>query len=157
MAERVYDQIVDLPADALDYTSPDAPLSITMLVLHMAWAEAWWVRRISGAAVPDSLNRKIEKGRLEKIGEPPPTGYEASTLIEICQRVQREYSQPRLEGIENIDEVQTKDGVTFSVRGVVGQLAWHWIYHSGQIGLLRLLWGSDYKWRSEDIVALRPC
>jgi hypothetical protein len=38
----------------------------------------------------------------------------------------------------------------------MGQLAWHWTYHSGQIGLLRLLWGSDYQWRGEDIVALPP-
>ena len=26
----------------------------------------------------------------------------------------------------------------------------------GQIGLLRLLWGSDYQWKSEDIVSLAP-
>jgi len=58
--------------------------------------------------------------------------------------------------VEDIDEVLEKEGVTFTVRGVMGQLAWHWTYHSGQIGLLRLLWGSDYQWESEDIVALPP-
>jgi hypothetical protein len=156
MAERVYDQIVDLPADALDYTAQDAPLSITMLVLHMAWAEAWWVQRITGKKIPDSLHREIDKGSLGNIGQPPPTGYGASTLIEICRRLQREYSQPQLAAIEDIDRVLEKDGITFSARGVVGQLSWHWIYHSGQVGLLRLLWGSDYQWRSEDVVALPP-
>jgi hypothetical protein len=157
LAERVYDQIADLPSDALDYTAQDTPLNICMLVLHMAWAEAWWVQRISAVAIQDSLNREIEKGSLGKIGQPPPSGYTADTLIEICRRVQEEYSQRQLAGIEDIDEVLEKEEITFSVRGVMGQLAWHWTYHSGQIGLLRLLWGSDYQWTSEDVVALPPC
>jgi hypothetical protein len=127
-----------------------------MLVLHMAWAEAWWLRRITGFKIPDSLNEEIQKGSLGNIGGPPPSGYEASTLIEICRRVQGDCSQPRLGEVEDIDEVLEKEGVTFTVRGVMGQLAWHWTYHSGQIGLLRLLWGSDYQWESEDIVALPP-
>ena len=156
LAERVYDQIEDLPADALDFTARDAPLSITMLVLHMAWAELWWVRRICGAEIADSLNREVQRGALDKIGQPPPSGYGASELIAICRRAQGEYSRPGLAGIEDIDEVLKKDGFTFSVRGAMGQLAWHWSYHSGQVGLLRLLWGSDYQWRSEDILPLRP-
>lgn len=157
LSERVCDQIVDLPADALDFTAQDTPLSITMLVLHMAWAEAWWTQRISGVRIPGSLSREIRKGSLDRIGESPASGFDAATLIGICRRVQSEYSQPRLAEIEDIDEVQEKEGFTFSVRGVIGQLAWHWSYHSGQIGLLRLLWGSDYQWTSEDIVPLSPC
>jgi uncharacterized damage-inducible protein DinB len=156
LAERVYDQVEDLPADALDYTAQDTPLSISMLVLHMAWAEAWWVCRISGVEIADSLNREVQKGALARIGQTPPTGYTASTLIETCRRVQREYSHPSLAGIEDIDEVLESEGITFSPRGAMGQLAWHWSYHSGQIGLLRLLWGSDYQWTSEDIVASPP-
>jgi hypothetical protein len=156
MAARVYDQIADLPAEALEFTTRDTPLSITMLVLHMAWAEAWWVRRLTGVPLPASLSREIEKGSLDKIGEPPPSGYGADALIEICRRVQEEYAQPGMAKIRDIDEALRKDGYTFSVRGVAGQLAWHWIYHSGQIGLLRLLWGSDYHWKSDDIVPLPP-
>jgi uncharacterized damage-inducible protein DinB len=156
LAERVYDQIVDLPGEALDYTAQDTTLTISMLVLHMAWAEGLWIRRISGAEIPDSLNKEIEKGSLGKLSEPPPPGYAASTLIELCRRVQRDYTQPTLAKIEGIDAVLTAEGSTFSVRGIMGQLAWHWTYHSGQIGLLRLLWGSDYQWRGEDIVALPP-
>lgn len=156
LAERVYDQIVDLPGEALDYTAQDTTLTISMLVLHMAWAEGLWIRRISGAEIPDSLNKEIEKGSLGKLSEPPPPGYAASALIELCRRVQRDYTQPTLAKIEGIDAVLTKEGSTFSVRGIMGQLAWHWTYHSGQIGLLRLLWGSDYQWRGEDIVALPP-
>jgi hypothetical protein len=156
LSERVCDQIVDLPAEALDYMAQDTPLSITMLVLHMAWAEAWWVQRISGEKIPKPLNREIQKGSLSRIGEPPPSGFAAATLINICRRVQSEYSHPRLAGIEDIDKVQEKDEFTFSVRGVMGQLSWHWSYHSGQVGLLRLLWGSDYQWTSEDIVPLSP-
>ena len=156
LAERVYDQIIDLPGEALDHTVQDTTLSISMLVLHMAWAEANWVRRITGVEIPDPLYKEIEKGSLSRLSDPPPPGYAASTLIELCRRVQKDYSQPALVDIENIDGVLTKEGSTFSVRGIMGQLAWHWTYHSGQIGLLRLLWGSDYRWRSEDIVALPP-
>jgi uncharacterized damage-inducible protein DinB len=156
LAERVHDQIVDLPGEALDFTAQDTTLTISMLVLHMAWAEASWVRRITGVKIPLSLNKEIEKGSLGKLSEPPPPGYAASRLIELCRQVQKDYSQPALSGIEDIDTVLTKEGSTFSVRGVMGQLAWHWTYHSGQIGLLRLLWGSDYQWRGEDIVALTP-
>jgi uncharacterized damage-inducible protein DinB len=156
LAERVYDQIVDLPADALDFAAPDTPLTISMLVLHMAWAEARWVRRMTGVELPDALNGEIERGSLSRIGEPPPSGYSASRLIELCRRVQKDYSRAALSGVHDIDEVLKRDGVTFSVRGAMGQLAWHWTYHSGQIGLLRLLWGSDYQWGSEDLVALPP-
>jgi hypothetical protein len=157
LSERVYDQIADLPGEALEYTAEDTHLSITMLVLHMAWAEAWWVRRVSGAKIPHPLIGEIEKGSLGRIGEPPPSGFEAAALIDICRRVQLEYSERRLAEIGEIDEVLEKEGFTFSVRGVMGQLAWHWSYHSGQVGLLRLLWGSDYQWTSEDIVPLSPC
>lgn len=156
LAERVYDQIVDLPGDALEFAAGDSYLTISMLVLHMAWAEAWWVRRITGREVPETLWGQIEKGSLGNIGGPPPSGYTAQALIDICRAVQGQYSKAELAKIEDIDEVRKKEGFTFSVRAVMGQLAWHWTYHSGQIGLLRLLWGSDYQWRSEDIVALVP-
>jgi uncharacterized damage-inducible protein DinB len=34
-----------------------------------------------------------------------------------------------------------------TVRGVLMHLVWHWTYHSGQVGLLRRLWGQGrYKW-----------
>ena len=156
LAERVYDQINDLPGEAMDYAAQDTNLTISMLVLHMALAEALWVRRITAVNIPDQLMKDIEKGNLSKLSEKPPSGYTASTLIKLCRRVQKDFSQPALADIEDIDGVLTKEGSTFSVRGIMGQLAWHWTYHSGQIGLLRLLWGSDYQWRSEDIVALPP-
>lgn len=156
LAERVYDQINDLPGEALDYAAQDTTLTISMLVLHMAWAEALWVRRITGTDIPDPPLKDIEKGSLSKLSEPPPPGYTASTLIDLCRRVQKDYSQAVLAEIKDIDTVLTKEGSTFSVRGIMGQLAWHWTYHSGQIGLLRLLWGSDYHWRGEDIVTPPP-
>ena len=67
LAERVYDQIIDLPGEALDHTVQDTTLSISMLVLHMAWAEANWVRRITGADIPDPLYKEIEKGSLSPV------------------------------------------------------------------------------------------
>jgi len=156
LAERVYDQIVDLPDQGLDYAAPNTNLTIAMLVLHLYWAETWWVRRITGMELPESLQRHIEKGHLDNIGGPSPAGYTASALIEIGRKMQSQHSLPALSRIEDIERVLSREGVTFSTRGVMGQLAWHWSYHSGQIGLIRLQWGSDYVWRSEDVVALVP-
>ena len=66
-----------------------------------------------------------------------------SALNRGMKEKQDKLAGPRLAEIEDIDEVREKEGFTFSVRGV--------------IGLLRLLWGSDYQWTSEDIVPLSPC
>ncbi len=156
LAERVYDQISDLPAEALDYTPGDTKLSISRLVLHLLWAETTWVRRISGLQLPQTLADSIQPGGLERFDEQPPTGYTAAELIDLCRAVQNSYSEQALRELRDIDSVRKSDGSTYSVRGVMGQLVWHWTYHSGQIGLLRLLWGSDYQWRSEEIVALPP-
>ncbi len=156
LAERVYDQINDLPSEALDYTPGDTKLSIARLVLHLVWAETTWVRRISGRQLPQALADRIQPGSLERFGEQPPAGYAAAELIDLCRQVQKGYSEQALRGVQDIDSVFRRDGRTYSVRGVMGQLAWHWTYHSGQIGLLRLLWGSDYQWRNEDVVALPP-
>jgi uncharacterized damage-inducible protein DinB len=156
LAERVCDQISDLPEEALDYTPGDTKLSISRLVLHLLWAETTWVRRISGLELPQTLADSIQPGGLEQFGEQPPTGYTAAGLIDLCRTTQNSYSEQALREVRDIDSVRKSDGSTYSVRGVMGQLVWHWTYHSGQIGLLRLLWGSDYQWRSEEIVALPP-
>jgi hypothetical protein len=71
------------------------------------------------------------------VGEPPE-------LIAVCRRVRDDVTLPYLKGVQDIDEARMGDGTT--VRGVLMHLTWHWIYHSGHIGLVRLEWGSDYTW-----------
>jgi len=79
-------------------------------------------------------------------------GGTAAELIGCCRRVQEGYSVPALSRVADIDAPLQAGGRTVNVRGVVTQLEWHWTYHSGQSGLLRLLWGSDYVWTNEAIL-----
>jgi len=98
----------------------------------MAWAEAGWVQRLTGRG---------------------PSG----ELIGLCRQVQGEISVPALRGLADIDFPLERGEQTVTVRGVMSQLAWHWTYQSGQIGLIRVLWGSDYTWTMDRrLVAPRP-
>ena len=142
--ERVFDQIEDLPLEALNHEAAGTGLSIGRLVLHMAWAETLWIGRISGCEVPSDLAESLAPGSLEQFDKELESSPEAADLISLCRRVRDEMTIPGLKTVEDADAVCWEDGSTF--RGVLGQLQWHWIYHSGQIGLLRYEWGSDYEW-----------
>jgi uncharacterized damage-inducible protein DinB len=156
LAERVYDQIEDLPPEALDFSPGETLLSIGRLVLHLAWAEASWVSRLTGEIPSADLQRELNRGRLDDFGRPPAPAGTAAGLIAFCRRVQENFTAPALARVTDIDSSFEAGGRTVNVRGVVAQLEWHWAYHSGQVGLLRLLWGSDYQWTNEAIVGLRP-
>jgi uncharacterized damage-inducible protein DinB len=144
LRERVYDQVVDLPAEAMNFYTGATRLSIGRLMLHLAWAEASWMRRLSRRELPEDLNHRLGAGSLQLFGEEPTRVGEPSELIAVCRRVRDEATLPYLKGVQNIDEVRMDDGTT--IRGVLMHLTWHWIYHSGHIGLVRLEWGSDYTW-----------
>jgi uncharacterized damage-inducible protein DinB len=156
LAERVYDQIADLPLEALDYTPGDTRLSIARLVVHLAWAEANWVANLTRAPWPEGLKATLERGMLSEFDKPPVSAGTAAELIAFCRRVQEAYTAPALARLTDIDTPFAAGGRTVNVRGVMAQLQWHWAYHSGQIGLLRLQWGSDYQWTNEAIVGTAP-
>jgi uncharacterized damage-inducible protein DinB len=156
MAERVYDQVEDLPREALDYTSGETRLSIGRLLVHLAWAEATWVPRLVGRSIAPELEQQVRGGSLELFSQPPAAAGEAAALIALCRSVQHEHSEPVLRPLTDLDTPIEWSGRKISVRGIMGQLTWHWVYHSGQIGLLRFECGSDYQWRSGDMVANRP-
>ncbi|RKX72223.1 MAG: hypothetical protein DRP60_14035, partial [Spirochaetes bacterium] len=142
--ERVFDQIEDLPVEALNYEAAGTGLTIGRLLLHMAWAETFWIGRISGYKVPADLAAPLAPGSLDHFDKKPEKSPEADTLISLCRRVRDEMTIPGLVAVEDVDAECWEDGSTF--RGVLGQLQWHWIYHSGQVGLIRYEWGSDYEW-----------
>jgi uncharacterized damage-inducible protein DinB len=64
----------------------------------------------------------------------------------VCARVRHEVTLPGLSRIQDLDACLPDDPRQMTVRGVLWHLIWHWTYHSGQVGLLRRLWGSRYKW-----------
>lgn len=83
-------------------------------------------------------------GRPRRYGRAPFPGFTHRELIAFCRRVQESFTFPALAKVTDIGTPFEAGERTVNVRGVVAQLQWHWPYHSGQIGLLRLLWGSDY-------------
>lgn len=152
--ERVFDQIEDLPSDALNHEAPGTGITIGRLVLHMAWAEALWVGRISGLEAAPDLAESLAPGSLSDFENSPPDSPDSNSLISLGNRVRDEMTLPGMKDIKDADAVCWSDGSTY--RGVLGQLQWHWIYHSGQIGLIRFEWGSDYQWTMAGPMAPEP-
>jgi uncharacterized damage-inducible protein DinB len=150
---RVEDQIADLPPEALTWTPAKSALSIGALVVHMAWAEAGWVARLTGVAVPAELDAQLQPaGRAVPAGEAPPSAaYTAEGLTALCRRVRAEVTRPALSALPDAGaRVAPGEGSgaarPLTPQGVLMHLIWHWTYHSGQVGLLRELWGADYTW-----------
>ena len=144
LRERVYDQVIDLPQDALDFVSGQTKLSIGRLLIHLAWAENNWITRLSGLSTPSVLEKHFVHGKLEAFSQDPPSLGPVQDLIALCRQVRDEITIPYLSTVEQSTQAPLGEGTT--ICGVLAQLSWHWIYHSGHIGLLRLEWGSDYEW-----------
>ena len=147
LRERVIDQIEDLPEDALTFVPEHSTLSIAALVQHLVWAEVGWVQRLSSVEAPGDLQSAVaDAGRAVPAGERVIPEADAAELVRMCHRVREELT---LGALAPITEPETKipDAAhPMTVRGVLMHLIWHWTYHSGQIGLLRELWGSGYTW-----------
>jgi uncharacterized damage-inducible protein DinB len=149
LRERVIDQVIDLPQDALSFCPTGTDLSIGALVVHLVWAEAGWINSITGCEVPQTLHDDINAiGQALPAGEtPPPVGMKSVELVELCHRIGDEVTVPALKVYQgSIDTVIIQDTRRMTPRGVLMHLIWHWTYHSAHIGLLREQWGSDYRW-----------
>mgnify|MGYP006297711925 FL=1 len=145
---RVYDQIEDLPHEALVFTPEGSSLSIAALVIHMAWGEAGWMSGLADLQIPEDLDAQLQPaGRALPAGERPPLPDRVPDLIALCKRVAKEVTRPAMACIEDPDATNPDDPRDATPRGVLMHLIWHWTYHSGQVGLLRELWGSGYRWR----------
>jgi hypothetical protein len=110
------------------------------------------MRRLSGGKLAEDLNDRLGGGALQLFDKEPAKVGEASDLVALCRRVRDEVTIPFLKDVADIGEARMDDGT--SVQGVLMHLTWHWIYHSGHIGLVRLEWGSDYEWTVHRPLAL---
>jgi uncharacterized damage-inducible protein DinB len=147
LAERVFDQISDLPVEALTFIPKGSYLSIGKLVTHLASGEARTVARITGQEIPKDLAEELSGGERESLSAPLESPRSAADLIATWRRVREEMTRPLLCKVTDLDApVQVERGPN-TVRQMLMHLIWHSIYHSGHIGLTRLLWGSDYNWR----------
>ena len=147
LSERLFDLIRDLSQEALDFVPEGTTNSIAMLAIHMAWAEAGWIARVTGTAIPPALEGRLLPGRQDATGDLPASSASVEQLIEACHAVRLEITKPALAQVEDIDVEIGSEQRPMTARGVLMHLVWHWTYHSGQVGLLRRLWGEQrYKW-----------
>ena len=146
LRERLVYIIQDLPQEAMDFVPEGAGNTIAMLAVHMAWAEASWVARATGQAIPADLNEALQPGKQGPSGDLTAYSNDAASLIALCGRVRQEVTLPVLSKVQDLDARLEGDPQNMTVRAVLWHLIWHWTYHSGQVGLLRRLWGSRYKW-----------
>jgi uncharacterized damage-inducible protein DinB len=146
LRDRLYDLVVDLPQEAMDYRPEGATNTIAMLTVHMAWAEAVWIANITGVPIPGKLEPYLLPGKQGPSGDLPPSSLSVSEGIDLCQRVRDEITLPRLLTLADMDREIPDRQRPMTARGVLMHLVWHWTYHSGQVGVLRRLWGSRYNW-----------
>lgn len=144
---RVVDQIADLPPAALAYVPERTTLSIGALVAHLVWAEIDWIQRITGCVAPTDLSIEVlDAGRAIASGENVTADFIGDDLVALCRRVRDELTVPALAQLTDPEARLGDGGPALTVREVLMHLVWHWTYHSGQIGLLRELWGAGYGW-----------
>lgn len=170
LLERLFDLIADLSPEALNFVPAGAHNSIAMLTVHMAWAEANWVSRVTQTAIPPALYQLVLPGRQGAAGELEPFSAGAAELIAICRRVRDEWTRLALSGLtdsdaarpmdvevpgapqQRMDTIRWTEAVRMTVRGVLMHLIWHWTNHSGQVALLRRMAGARYQWTFGDKV-----
>jgi uncharacterized damage-inducible protein DinB len=147
LLERLLDLIADLAEPTLEYVPPGATNSIAMLVIHMAWAEASWIATATGIEIPADLAQRLQPGKQGPSGDLASASATVDRLTSLCYDVRQQVTRPALAAVSDIDRQVPDQDRTMTVRGVLMHLVWHWTYHSGQVGLLRRLWGETrYKW-----------
>jgi uncharacterized damage-inducible protein DinB len=156
LSERVLDQIEDLPDPAMDASPDGTGLSIGRLALHLAWAEMSWIGRLTGIEVPAHLAEELAPGALETFSGPPPASGGAARFRPLFAALRESCTLPGLRAISDPFEKRESRGLRIDAAGVAEHLAWHWTYHSGHIGLLRMLAGYDYTWTFGDEVSSGP-
>lgn len=144
--ERLYDLLADLPAAAITYVPGGTNLSIARLCKHMIYAEISWIHRITGRTPPEDLTDSVRGSTADDFDLLPADTENGPQLIGLSKRMRTEYSTPALAPLPDSEaRIPAAEGPS-TVREVLLHIIWHWTYHTGQIGLIRLLGGADYQW-----------
>jgi len=144
--ERAYDLIDDLPVSAINFVPQGANLSIGLLAVHMIVAETTLVHRLTAQEIPSVIESEPNYADFTPYGTPLKPFGSGASIVALGKTVFGEYTIPSLRAIDSL-EIPGPIPPLPTAREVLRHLSWHWIYHSGQIGLIRLQWGSDYEWR----------
>lgn len=144
MRERVFDQASDLTAAELAFVAPSSQISIGWLLMHMTAGEARWVGRLTGSELPGWLESAPAWKTIRPYGEVQPAFGEAADIIAFSRRIFDEWTAPSLLPLE--PDHPGPHPTLNTAAAVTVHLVWHWNYHSGQLGLIRLQAGSEYDW-----------
>ena len=141
---RFLDLIDDLPVQAMEFLPKGGANSVSMLGVHMIWAEAAWVARIAGSNIADETATLVGLGRQSPGGSLPSSSFTPVELHERWRTVHEGLTLPLLAGAADSGAPVT--GASMTILQALMHLCWHWSYHSGQVGVLRRLWGEGYRW-----------
>lgn len=157
LIERVVDQVNDLPAAGLSFRPPGVGFSIAKLALHLAESERRQLVRCAEALsvvkathssdITDSrINEALKYSHILSDDAVPEEFLDGAFLAEVMRSVFRDVTVPVCQKISGPDLPLGEESPFATPREALTHMHWHWTYHSGQIGLLRLQWGDDYVW-----------
>ena len=147
-ALRLIDVVAPLDLE-LHFVPKPSNLSIARFVRHLVWGDTMWVPRLIETPIPGSLEAACADGALGLFVQPPEVNGTARELVDLIRRLRSEFTTPALKRVVSIDNPIPGDRGPETVEKALIHLLWHWTYHSGQVGILRELAGSDYTWTFE--------
>jgi uncharacterized damage-inducible protein DinB len=147
--ERAYDQVVDLAPSELNAPAPGTSLTIGWLLMHMVAADAGWIARLTGEELPAWLHADANYAALTPYETSPATFTSAADIIELARRSFSDHTLPVLRRVSGPD-APAATGALPTAGQVLRHLVWHWSFHSGHIGLIRLQLGGEYDWGFAD-------
>ena len=119
--------------------------SIGWLVTHMIGGEVHRMTLLGGGDAPEFIAANENFRAMTPYGKQPGTFGSAESLIALGRETFEELTLPTLQNISD-PSADTGGDRLKTVGELLRHLVWHWIYHSGHVGLVRLQWGSEYDW-----------
>ena len=147
-ALRLIDVVAPLDSE-VHFVPKPSNLSIARFVRHLVWGDTMWIPRLTEAPVHESIKNACADGSLPLFGQPPDSNGTARELVDLIRTLRSDYTTPALKRIPSIQDKVSGNSGPESVEQALVHLLWHWTYHSGQVGLIRELAGSDYTWTFE--------
>lgn len=146
LSERVYDQVVHLPQDVIDFMPENTNLSIGRLLVHLGWADVRMFGIAMGKQADPETQKILEPGSLKHFSSTPESFGSAASLVDFLRKIRRSFVIPWCAEIEDIHQLVKEKGPLDTVEKVFMHMCYHWTFHSGHIGLLSFQAGYDYTW-----------
>jgi len=141
-AARCRDLVDDLDENALHFLPQGGENHVAFLCMHMAWAEQRW---ITAVAEPDFATDPVIRPAPETVGR-----YERPFVLGAIRDVRARITEPFVAALHRGETTFVPVPQFDDLAGLLDHLHWHWVYHTGQVGLLRRLAGAGYRWRFEE-------